>query len=253
MNRSQILIFLVFLAFVAPLYAQKRRPVPFKKNNNLTAAPKNLRTAVVIGERLAILRIEPSLYSDTIQRMRMGRIVSISGIRNIDGLTFYRVILPPRKYAWVQAEAVISKNLNRDHERLFQLIQASDGFEKFERGAIYLQNFPDSRLRPAILLLLGDLAEEAAGKLSRDATRQLDKREMSASGAPLQSFYLSHSSLDRYRKIGINFWFNPETKQFHYDGSNWREIITKFPNAGEADEARKRLAVLEEKMQKRNE
>jgi hypothetical protein len=251
MKRSHILIFLVFLAFVSPVYAQKRRPVPFKKNN-LTAAPKNLRTAIVIDERLAILRMEPSLYSNTIQRMRTGRILAISAIKAIDGLTFYRVALPPKKYGWVQAEAVISKNRNRDDERLFQLIQASDGFERFERGAIYLQNFPYSALRPAILLLLGDLAEEAAGKLSRDATRQLNKREMSASGAPLQSFYLSHPSLDRYRKIGINFWFNPATKLFHYDGSKWREIITKFPNAGEAEEAKKRLAALDEKMQKQN-
>ena len=80
MNRSHILIFLVLLAFVSPVDAQKKRPLPSKKNNNLAAAPKNPRTAVVIDERLAILRLEPSLYSDTIQRMRTGRIPPGSAI-----------------------------------------------------------------------------------------------------------------------------------------------------------------------------
>ncbi len=99
-----------------------------------------------------------------------------------------------------------------------------------------------------MLLLLGDLAEEITAKLSRDANRQLDKREMSASGTPLHSFYLNHSSLDRYRKIGINYWFNSATKLFHYDGTTWREIIAKFPKSNEAVEAKKRLDSLDLKM-----
>lgn len=237
------LILLVFFVYAPTAEAQKKRIIPVK-----SPIPENSNIAIVIDERLAILRTQPSLYSDSIQRMRTGRLLTISGTKQADGVTFYRVIVPPKNYGWVQAEAIIRKNKREDDERLMRLIQASKGFEQFERGAIYLENFPGSPLRPAILLLLGDLAEEIALKLSRDATRQLDKQEMSASGAPLYSFYLSHSSLDRYRKIGINFWFNPTTKAYHYDGTNWREIIAKFSKSNEAAEAKKRLDSLKEKM-----
>lgn len=247
MKRPIFLISVVFIAFVFTTQAQKKRILP-AKNPTTSQISENLNLAVVVDERLAILRIQPSLYSDSIQRMRTGRILAISGTKQVDGVTFYRVIVPPKNYGWVQAEAVIRKNKREDDERLMLLVQASEGFEQLERGAIYLETFPNSPLRPAILLLLGDLAEEIALKLSRDATRQLDKREMSASGAPLHSFYLSHSSLDRYRKIGINFWFNSATKSFHYDGTTWREIAAKYSKSNEAAEAKKRLDSLKEKM-----
>lgn len=251
MNRSFILIFLVFLAFVFTIQAQKKRntTLPKKPSSAVSPTQNNPNVAIVVDERLAVLRIQPGLYADSIQRMRTGRILAISGSKQIDGVTFYRVIVPPKNYGWVQAEAVIGKNKRDDDERLAKLVQASEGFEQIERAIIYLENFPNSPLRPAILLLVGDLAEEAAGKLSRDATRQLDKREMSASGAPLHSFYLNHSSLDRYRKLGVNYWFNSATKLFHYNGVVWNEILTKFPKSAEAEEAKKRLDSLKQKME----
>lgn len=244
MKRSFTLICLVFLAFVFTTQAQKKRP-----SSVSTAAPMTPNVAIVIDENLAVLRIQPSLYSDSIQRMRTGRVVTISGSKQADGVTFYRILVPPRNYGWVQADAVVGKNHKGDDERLAKLIQASEGFEKIERAVIYLDNFPKSPLRPAILLLLGDLVEESAGKLSRDATRQLVLREMSASGAPLFSFYLNHSSLDRYRKLGINFWFNSATKLYHYNGVVWDEIVQKYPKSNESVEAKKRLDSLKLKME----
>lgn len=244
MQRSFTLIFLVFLASVFTIQAQKKRNISVSANQS--ASPN---TGIVIDERLAVLRIQPSLYSDSIQRMRTGKVVAISASKQADGVTFYKILVPPRNYGWVQAEAIISKNRKGDDERLAQLIQASDGFEKIERAVIYLENFSNSPLRPAILLLLGDLVEESAIKLSRDATRQLVLREMSASGAPLFSFYLNHSSLDRYRKLGINFWFNSATKLYHYNGVVWDEIVQKYPKSNEAEEAKKRLDSLKQKME----
>lgn len=251
MKRSFTLIFLVFLAFVFTTQAQKKRntTVSTKQTPVASSTPIAPNVAVVIDERLAVLRIQPSLYSDSIQRMRTGKIVAISGSKQADGVIFYRVNVPPRNYGWVQAEALIGKNRKGDDERLAKLIQASEGFEQIERAVIYLENFPNSPLRPAILLLLGDLVEEGTGKLSRDATRQLVNREMSASGAPLFSFYLNHSSLDRYRKLGINFWFNSSTKLYHYNGVVWDEIVKKFPKSNEAEEAKKRLDSLKAKME----
>ncbi len=244
------LVLLVFLAFSSNTQAQKRRiPSKIKKPIAVQTFRGNSNVGVVVDERLAVLRVEPSLFAKAIQRMRRGRIVSISGSKEADGVTFYRINAAPNNYGWVQAEAVIGKFRRGDDARLAKLVQSSDGFEQIERAQIFLDTFPDSTLRPAILLLVGDLMEETALKLSGEATKRLDRREMAASGAPLHSFYLNYVSLDRYRRLGINFVFNSNAKLFHYDGANWREIIKKLPKTTEATEAQKRLDSLKEKME----
>ena len=73
---------------------------------------------------------------------------------------------------------------------------------------------------------------------------------MAASGAPLHSYYMNFVSLDRYRKLGITFLFNPAERAFHYDGTSWKDIITKYPATSEAAEAQKRLDSLKLKMAK---
>lgn len=253
MKRSLFLFSLIFLAFIFTAEAQKgkrRPPVPIRKTTTAQQAPEYSNTAVVVDERLAVLRVEPSLYAKPIQRMRRGRILAISGTKEADGVMFYKVNLPPNNFGWVQAEAVTGKFRRGDDERLAKLVQASEGFEQIERAILFLETFPASPLRPAILLLLGDLAEESAAKLSQDAGRRLNKREMAASGAPVHSFYLNFTSLDRYKKIGIDFLFNSNTKTFHYNGAAWKEIIAKFPNASETAEAQKRLDSLKEKLER---
>lgn len=251
MKCSISLVFLIgFLIFTPNLEAQKRRP-PKKPSAVTQKSAEKTNTAVVVDERLAVLRVEPSLFAKSIQRMRLGRIIAISGLKEADGVTFYRVTAAPNNFGWVQSDAVFGKFKRGDDERLARLIQSSDGFEKIERAQVFLETFDSSPLRPAILLLLGDLAEDIALKISSDATKKLDRREMSASGAPLHSFYLNYVSLDRYRKIGINFTFNPSTKLLHYDGAAWREIVQKSPASAEAAEARKRLDSLKEKLERK--
>ena len=250
MKLSFSLIFLlVFLIFTPNLKAQKRRPPTRSAKTPIQKSVERTNTAVVVDERLAVLRDEPSLFAKSIQRMRLGRIISISGSKEADGVIFYRVAAAPKNLGWVQSEAVFGKFKRGDDERLARLIQSSDGFEKMERAQVFLETFDSSPLRPAILLLLGDLAEDVALKISTDATRKLDRREMSASGAPLHSFYLNYVSLDRYRKIGINFTFNSSAKLLHYDGATWREIVQKHPISSEAAEAQKRLDSLKEKLE----
>jgi hypothetical protein len=222
--------------------------VPTAKKPVTTQKPV-ANTAVVADERLAVLRDAPSLFAKPVQRMRMGRVVQISAVKEADGVTFYRVSVPPNNYGWVQADAVFGKFRRGDDERMAKLVQAFDGFEQIECGMLFLETFPSSALRPAILLLLGDLLEEVAIKLSNDATRRLDKRAMAASGAPLHRFYLNFVSLDRYRRLGIGFLFNSSAKLLHYDGATWREIVSKFPNSNEAIEAKKRLESLKAKME----
>jgi hypothetical protein len=230
--------------------AQKRRPAVTARTA-LSASQKPRETgamAVVIDETLSVLRQKPSLFADTIQRMRRGRKVQILSVAEADGVRFYKVAAPPTNFGWVQADALFGKFRTGDEERLARLVQASDGFDQIEVASEFFQLYPDSQFRPPILLLFGDLLEEVAAKLSKDSNSKLSRREMAASGAPMHSYYLNFVSLDRYRKLGISFLFNPATRSFHYDGASWAEIVKKFPASTEAAEAKKRLDSLKVKM-----
>ena len=204
-----------------------------------------------MDETLAVLRVRPSLFADSAQRMHRGRKIQILGVADADGVKFYRVAAPPAKAGWVQADAVFGKFRTGDAERLARLVQASSGFDQIELATSFFELFPESPLRPSMLLLYGDLLEEVAVKLSKDAAGRLDRREMAATGAPMHSYYLNFVMLDRYRKLGAVFVFDPAAKAYHYDGASWREIISKFPISPEAVEAQKRLDSLRLKMEKK--
>lgn len=248
-----ILFLLISFIFSVSAVAQKRRaPRIAGKTAPVAAKPKFVGTsAVIIDEKLAVLRMKPSLFADSVQRMRRGRKVQILDEKESDGVLFFRISAPPSSSGWVQSDAVFGKFRRGDDERLARLVQSSEGFDQMEIAANFLEIYPDSTFRPAILLMFGDLAEETAAKLSRDATRRLDRREMAASGAPLHSFYLNFVSLDRYRKLGVIFLFNSNSKNFHYDGASWREIIAKFSQSAEAAEAQKRIDSLKQNLEKR--
>jgi hypothetical protein len=245
---SLIVLCMFLFAFEAP--AQKRKPAPKPKPSNIIQTPKITgNAAVVIDETLGVLRVRPSLFSDAVQRMRRGRKVQIIGEREADGVKFYRISALPKVSGWIQTDAVFGKFRRGDDERLARLVQASNGFDQLEVAVQFLEMYPESALRPAILLLFGDLAEEIAVTLSRNAAKRLSRREMAATGAPLHSYYLNFVSLDRYRKLGVIYLFNSDTKNFHYNGETWKEIIKKNPNTNEAAEAQKRLDSLKEKLE----
>ena len=230
------------LVCLVSVEGQKRRPSSKAKTVETGNA------AVVIDETLSVLRSRPSLFAEPVQRMRRGRRVQILGATDADGVRFYKVSVPPARMGWVQAEAVVRKSRAGDEERLARLVQASDGFGQIELARTFLNLYPASQLRPHVLLILGDLLEEVAAKLSRDATSRLSRREMAASGAPIHSYYLNFNMIDRYRRLGVVFLFNPSTRSFHYDGACWKEIARRFSATTEAEEAAKRLASLELKM-----
>jgi hypothetical protein len=236
------LIFVCLLFFISA-NAQKRRIT------NAISAPKPLAgTAVVIDETLSVLREKPSLFAPAIQRMRRGRKVLINGQKEADGVTFFRIAAAPSGTGWIQADAVFGRFRPHDDERLARLVQASDGFDQIEIATQFFELFPDSPLKPSLLLLYGDLLEEIAVKISRDAAGRLKRPEMAATAAPLHSYYLNFVSLDRYRKLGITFLFNTATRKFHYNGASWQEIIVKFPKSAEASEAQKRLDQLKQNL-----
>src|SRR5258708_11710280 len=242
-------LFLTLALFCGSLAAQTRK-TPLARPKPLAARSGEIgQTAIVIDETLSVLRVNPSLFSGSAQRMHRGRKVQILGVAEADGVKFYKVTAPPTNFGWVQADAVFGKFRVGDEERLAKLVQALDGFDQIETAMEFFELYPDSKFRPSILLLFGDLLEEVAVKLSKDAGSRLKRREMAASGAPLHSYYLNYVSLDRYRKIGILFVFDSTAKLFHYDGESWKEILKKFPKSAEAAEAQKRLDSLKSKME----
>jgi hypothetical protein len=201
--------------------------------------PSGGRLAVVVDERLAALRATPQFNGKLVRRLSRGRLVAVRSFKtNADGITFLLVNVSTRTHGWIQRDAVVSPSRPGDDRRLLTLIQRSSGFDRIARARIFLDHFPRSPLRPEVLLLLGDTAEELAEKLSIDAARRL-KDDLG--DAPEFSYFLNYTGLDRYNRQRVGFVFDKTTKRFHYDGAAWRDLIRRYPNSTAALEARKRL------------
>ena len=224
---------ILVLLLAAASAAQKKRVPP---GGNL---------AVVADERLAALRTAPNLSAHLVRRLGRGRIVSIrSSSRSREGLLFFHVAVTRRTFGWVQSEALVAAGRQGDDRRLAHLINGTDEFDRVARARIFLDTFPRSPLRPKVLLLLANAAEEAAAKLSRESERRFERREIPIDGAPEFSYFLNYNGLDRYNRQGVTFLFDRDTKRFHYDGAAWREILRRHPDSAEAVEARKRVGEL---------
>jgi hypothetical protein len=221
--------FLIVLAFSFGL-AQKPR------------VPPGGHLAIVADERLAALRKGPEPTARLLRRLGRGRFVSIrKSTRNREGVVFSYVAVNRRTSGWMQSDALVATWRAGDDRRLFLLIEGDDEFDRVARARIFLDAFPRSPLRAKVLLLYGDAAEEAARKLSREAAHRFKKSEIPDQGAPEFSYYLNYSGLDRYNRQGITYRFDRVSKEFHYDGAAWREILQRYPNSPEAVEAHKRL------------
>ncbi len=199
------------------------------------------RSGIVVDERLAVLRARPQLSADLLRRVGRGRVVTIlDAQRSREGVVFYRVAVTRRTRGWLQREAVATPARAGDDARLLALIKASRDFDRIARARIFLEAFPRSPHRPAVLLILGQEAEKAAVKLSHEAGRRLDSEALNATGASLASYFLNYNGLDRYRRQGIVFTFDSGTRQFQYDGAAWRELTRRHRDSAEAAAVRKR-------------
>jgi len=205
-------------------------------------APTGGRLAVVVDERLAALRTTPQLTGSLVRRLGRGRVVAIRSAKtDRDGITFLFVNVTTRTRGWIQRESVVSPSRSGDDERLLDLIDASDGFDRIVRCRIFLDQFRRSLLRPRVLLILGDTAESLSAQLTTQAQRRLNT---DLGRAPEFSYYLNYSGLDRYNRQGVHFTFDKSTKRLHYDGSAWRELLRRHPRFPEASAARERLRQL---------
>jgi hypothetical protein len=222
------LVLLVVLTFLFPgfIAGQSRKP------------PAGGRVGIVVDERLAALRATPQLNGRLVRRLGRGRMVAVRARRNnAEGIGFLLVNVSSRTHGWIQREAVVSPSRAGDDRRLLELIERSHGFDRIVRARIFLDYFPRSALRPVVLFLLGNAAEEVAARLTTEASRRL----RSLGDAPEFSYYLNYVGLDRYNRQRVGFVFDKTLKRFHYDGAAWRELIRRHPHSPEAAEARKRL------------
>lgn len=225
-----MLVVCIFASGTSQAFAQKRR------------APGG-RLAVVVDERLAALRDAPDLGAPVVRRLGRGRVVTINQVKRLsDGIMFYRVAVTRRTRGWLPAESVVQATRAGDDERLLRLIRAAEDFDRLARSRIFLDTFPASALRPTVLQLYAEAAEASAEKLSREAARRFDNPAMPAGGAPVKIYYLNYNGLDRFTRQGVRFVFDETTRQLHYDGQAWREIVRRYPHSAEAVEARRRLA-----------
>jgi len=205
-------------------------------------APAGGRVAIVVDERLSALRATSELSGVLLRRIGRGSLLAIRGARrNRDGVVFYRVNVNSRTNGWIQREALVSPSRVGDDARLLRLIKGSEDFDRIVRARIFLDYFRLSEFRPEVLMIYAQAAEDIASRLSRDASRRLDEKEMTAGGAPLFSYYLNFNELDRYNRQGITFIFETGAKKFRYDGEGWQEVVHRYPRSPEAVEARKRL------------
>jgi len=230
---KSIVLCLFFAGFLGSVDAQQRR------------VPAGGRLAIVADERLSAVRVAPALSARLVQRLSRGRFVAIiASTRAPNGIKFFRVKISRRRSGWIQSDAVVSPRQLTDDVRLLALIRGADEFERVARARVFLEHFPRSALRPRVLLLYAEAAEEAADKLSRDAERKLEKTEIPSDGAPEFSYFLNFSGLDRYNRQGAIFIFDRTTKQFHYEGWACRELVRKYPNSPQANASREHLESL---------
>ena len=234
LSRNCALTLLVLACVPVSVVAQKKH------------IPPGGRIAVVVDARLGALRGNPSLNASLVRRLSRGSFVSIRGSqRTGDGILFHRVAVNRRTSGWIQSDAIVAGWRANDDERLLRLIAGPDEFERLARSRIFLDTFPHSPLRPTVLLLYSQAAEEAAAQLSHQAQRQFEKNEVTENAAPLFSYFLNYNGLDRYNRQGARFVFDESTKSFHYDGAALREILRRYPQSKEAPEARATLDKLE--------
>lgn len=204
-------------------------------------APPGGRLAIVVDERLSALRAVPNLRGSLIRRLGRGRPLAVKAIRtSSDGLVFFLVNASRRSHGWIQREAVVMPSRRGDDERLLTLIKVSTDFDRIVRARIFLDYFALSSLRPEVLLILADAADQSSSKLSREAGRRIHENEL----APEFSYFLNSPVLDRYNRQSVRFLFDEKTRLLHYDGSAWREIVRRYPRSRQAQVARTRLTQL---------
>ena len=197
------------------------------------------RKAYIIDDRLSVLRREPRLKAELIQRMHLGRTVYVIGDRSLPGEPpFYRVAISRRTRGWVHQSAIAVAGRLGEDQRIWNLIQNDRDLDRITLCRLLVEQYPRSPLAPAALLLIGDEADRAARTLTRRAKRRLADLDDASS---LRDYYLSDPALDRLNRVGVKFNFDASRGELVYDKQAYYQLIARFPRTKEAEQSQKRL------------
>ncbi|MFN0108884.1 MAG: SH3 domain-containing protein [Blastocatellia bacterium] len=204
--------------------------------------------AIVVDERLSALRTQPDVKAPLEQRLRRGRVVGILGARkSSEGQQFLRVSVTRNTRGWVLAESVVKSGNAADAERLLKLLEdTDDDFIKARLARLCADEFRSTASAPRCLLKLGEAAERAAERLTRDAKRRAGNEEPSA-GLSKRDYFLNFNGLDRYNRIGLTFDYRENADRIVYDGAAYRELLKKYATSDDSPKARERLEALGKK------
>ncbi len=205
-----------------------------------TVAPG--QRAIVIDERLSVLRTQPDIKAPLTQRLRRGRVVGILGTKKSkDGEQFLRVSVTRNTRGWVLAEAVAKSGNAADGERLLKLVEdTDDDFIKARLAKLCADEFRSTSSAPRCLLKLGEAADRAADRLTRDAKRRVGDEEPSA-GLSKRDYFLNFVGLDRYNRVGVIFDYDEKTERIVYDGEAYRELAKRYPKSADVQVATEKL------------
>jgi hypothetical protein len=164
---------------------------------------------------------------------------------------FFRVAVSRNTGGWVLADAVIRPGVAADAERLMMLIgETEDDFTKARLARLCAGEFRSTNFAPKALMILGETAEGAAERLSRDAKRRVGDDDSGAgpnAGLTKRDFMLNYAGLDRYNRIGVTFDYDATSDRIVYDGAAYRELLRRYPRSPEAQAAQAKVANFEKK------
>jgi hypothetical protein len=204
--------------------------------------------AVVYDDRLSALRTEPDVKAQLVMRLHRDREVGILGAaRSVPGGPLFLPVAVSRNVrGWIIAEAIARPQREQDAARLMSLLEdTKDDFARARLARLCAEQYRGSELAARALLTLGEAAERAASKLSREAQKRVGTAEETLEkNLRERDYLLNYVGLDRYNKLGITFDYDTVSEQLIYDGGAYREILKKYPRSVAVKDAQDRLARL---------
>ncbi len=202
--------------------------------------------AIVFDDRLSALREQPDVKAPLKQRLSRGRVVGIVGTaKGKSGARFVRVAISRNVRGWLLTAAIARLGSAADGEKVLAAIaESKDDLAKARLARLCADELRSPAIALKALLALGQAAEHAAEKLSRDADRRLG--DDAPGGLSKRDFVLSFNGLDRFNRAGVTFDYDEARDRIVYDGAAYRELLRRYPRSAEAATARARLAQLEQ-------
>ncbi|MEK6301598.1 MAG: hypothetical protein AABO41_12820 [Acidobacteriota bacterium] len=247
---------LIALLLALPLAAEAQNANPARRGpqSGTSAEAPHFVKAFVADDRLSVVRKEPDLRSQVVQRLRLRRPVFIIGssISKAGEPKFYRVAVTRRTRGWIHAAAVAIPSRAGEDKRVLQLAEkAVDGLDRIALCLLLTESFKNSSLVQQALLMLAAEAERSVSTLSKRVAKRVAAVGPRTANASQRDYYLSDASLDRFSRLGVSFDFDDATGEYIYDGAAYRTIIKRFPASDSAKIARERLELVRQRLARR--